>query len=282
MDFEKRAQVLVEALPYIQSYNGKTVVVKYGGSAMVDPALQAAVMQDIVLLAQVGVKVVLVHGGGKEISDTLSRLNIPTEFVGGRRKTDRATMDVVQMVLCGKVNKDLVNLIERTGGTALGLSGLDGRMLTVKQIDESLGFVGEVVSVNVNVITDALASGYIPVISTVGCDVAGNSYNVNADDAAGVIAAALGADCFVSLTDMRGLLRDTSDPNSLISSLTIDEAFALIRDKVVCGGMIPKIESVAASIKGGVNRVFIVDGRVPHSLLIELLSDAGIGTMFTK
>lgn len=276
------AQILTEALPYIKKYKGQVVVVKYGGAAMQSEELKQAVMSDVVLLHTVGVKVVVVHGGGKEISCTLGKMAIPTHFVGGLRQTDAEVIKVVEIVLAGKVNKDLVSILENAGGKAMGLSGVDGNMLRVRAVNEELGFVGEVVSVDTTAITDALDSGYIPVISTLGGDADGNIYNVNADDAAGAIAGALKADGLITLTDIRGILRDKDDESTLISVIKEGDVDGLIESGVVSGGMIPKVRSCVEALSGGVDKVFVIDGRIPHSLLLELFSDDGIGTMFTK
>lgn len=276
----QRAEILIQALPYIQKYNNKIVVVKYGGNAMVSEELKQAVMGDIVLLSLIGVKVVLIHGGGPEISDLLKRVGKKSEFVDGLRVTDKETAEIVQMVLAGKINKDLVSLITNIGGKAIGLSGMDCRMLEAKQYDERLGFVGEIVNVNAQPILDLLEKGYIPVISTVGTDREGNTYNINADTAAARIAGTLKAESFISLTDTYGLLRDVNDPSTLISVVPVSEAPQLIREGVIQGGMIPKVECCIEAIRRGVKKVFIIDGRVPHSILIEVLTDEGMGTMF--
>ena len=280
MDNALRAQVLIHALPFIRKYTDKVVVVKYGGNAMINEELKKAVMSDVVLLSLVGIRVVLVHGGGPEISDTLKKMQIPSRFEGGLRVTDRETMGVVQMVLAGKVNKDLVNLLQCQGGRAMGLSGIDGRMITVRRLDEVHGYVGEITRVDTSVITDALDAGYIPVISTVGCDEEGNVYNINADTAAARIAGCLKAESFLAMTDICGLMRDPSDPSTLIPQVYVSDIPQLIADGIITGGMIPKIECCQEAIRRGVKRVFIVDGRVLHSLLIELFTDEGIGTMF--
>ncbi len=277
---EQRAEVLTQALPYIQKYYDKVIVVKYGGNAMLSDELKDAVMGDIMLLSLVGVKVVLVHGGGPEITDMLGKIGKKSEFVGGLRVTDKETMEVVQMVLAGKVNKNLVNLLQLKGGKAIGLCGVDGHMIKAKKIDERLGFAGEVESVNVEPILDLLEKGYVPVISTVGCDDEGNTYNVNADTAAARIAGELKAECLLSMTDIVGLLRDKDDPSTLIPKVYVSDAPKLIRDGVISGGMIPKINCCIEAIRRGVKKVFIIDGRVPHSILIEMLTDEGIGTMF--
>jgi len=279
---EDRSQVLIEALPYIQKYNGKIVVIKYGGHAMLDRELKKAVMGDIVLLTLVGMKVVLVHGGGPEISDMLTRLGKESEFVDGLRVTDRETVDVVQMVLCGKVNKDLCNYISSIGGRAMGLSGLDDRLIEAEILDERLGYVGRITKVNPQPIFDLLDRGYIPVISTVAGDAEGNVYNINADTAASRIAGVLGAESLISMTDTRGILREKDDESTLISEIRAGEAPSLIESGVISGGMIPKVESCIESLKLGVRRVFIIDGRVPHAVLIETLTDSGVGTMFTQ
>lgn len=282
MDNALRAKVLIHALPFIQKYTDKIVVVKYGGNAMVNEDLKKAVMNDVVLLSLVGIKVVLVHGGGPEISDTLKQMNIPSKFVDGLRVTDAETMNVVQMVLAGKVNKDLVNLLQCTGGKAMGLSGMDGHMIEAKKMDEVHGYVGEITKINTDVILDVLDKGYIPVISTVGCDEDGNVYNINADTAAARIAGCLKAESMLSMTDICGLMRDPSDPETLIPQVYVSDIPELISAGIITGGMIPKIACCQEAIRRGVNKVFIIDGRVPHSLLIELFTDEGIGTMFVK
>lgn len=276
----QRAEILIQALPYIQKYNNKIIVVKYGGNAMVSEELKQAVMGDIVLLSLIGVKVVLIHGGGPEISDLLKRVGKKSEFVDGLRVTDKETAEIVQMVLAGKINKDLVSLITNIGGKAIGLSGMDCRMLEAKQYDERLGYVGEITNVNPQPIFDLLEKGYIPVISTVGTDREGNTYNINADTAAARIAGTLKAESFISMTDTYGLLRDVNDPSSLISVVPVSEAPQLVREGIIQGGMIPKVECCIEAIRRGVKKVFIIDGRVPHSILIEVLTDEGMGTMF--
>ena len=275
----ERAEVLTQALPYIQRYNGKVVVVKYGGNAMVDEQLKAQVMEDIVLLWLVGVKVVLVHGGGPEINEVMDRFGKKPEFVNGLRVTDRETMDIVQMVLAGKVNKTLVNLLEMNGGKAMGISGMDGRLIEAVPKDEALGYVGKITKVNTDTVTDLLEKGYIPVISTVACDSHGNSYNINGDTAAAYIAGAIGAERLIMMTDIAGILRDKDDPSTLISELTVDEAEMLAESEIVSGGMIPKINCCVDAINKGVKNVTIMDGRVPHSILMEILTDEGAGTM---
>ena len=275
----QRAEVLVQALPYIQKYHGKIVVVKYGGNAMINEDLKQYVMGDIVLLAQIGVKVVLVHGGGPEITDELKKVGKQTEFVNGLRVTDKETAEIVQMVLAGKINKSLVNLLQIKGGNAIGLCGLDGHMIEAKCLDERLGFVGEITNINTAPIVDVLDKGYIPVISTVGCDAEGNVYNINADTAAARIAGMLKAESLITMTDISGILRDKDDPSTLISKINVSEAPRLYYEGVISGGMIPKVECCIEAIRRGVGKVFIIDGRVPHAILIETLTDAGIGTM---
>ncbi|HWP21825.1 MAG TPA: acetylglutamate kinase [Candidatus Cryosericum sp.] len=281
IEINKRAEVLIQALPYIQKYYGKTVVVKYGGSAMEDTAFQKAVMGDVVLLTLVGVKIVLVHGGGPELSAMLKRLGKESSFVDGLRVTDQETVDVAQMVLAGKVNKGLVNLIQNVGGTAIGLSGMDGHLIEARQLDEKLGFVGEIIAIHTAPIVDLLEKGYIPVVSTLGCDMEGNVYNINADTAAAYIAAALKAESLINLTDTKGVLADAKDPASLITRIRLDEIARLKSSGVITGGMIPKLECCAHAVEQGAKRAFIIDGRVPHSILIEMLTDEGIGTMVT-
>jgi acetylglutamate kinase len=281
IEINKRAEVLIQALPYIQKYYGKTVVVKYGGSAMEDTAFQKAVMGDVVLLTLVGVKIVLVHGGGPELSAMLKRLGKESSFVDGLRVTDQETVDVAQMVLAGKVNKGLVNLIQNVGGTAVGLSGMDGHLIEARQLDEKLGFVGEIIAIHPAPIVDLLEKGYIPVVSTLGCDKEGNVYNINADTAAAHIAAALKAESLINLTDTKGVLADAKDPASLITRIRLDEIAKLKSSGVITGGMIPKLECCAHAVEQGAKRAFIIDGRVPHSILIEMLTDEGIGTMVT-
>ena len=282
MDNAKRAEVLVQALPYIQKYAGKIVVVKFGGHAMVSPDLCEAVMHDITLLTQVGVRVVLVHGGGPEINDMLGRIHKTSSFVGGMRVTDAETMEIAQMVLCGKINKNLVAQMQKAGGNAIGLCGMDGRMIQARCMHPDLGFVGEVTHVNPKPILDMLNMGYIPVVSTVGCDAEGNAYNINADVAAGSIAGALAAESLVAMTDIAGILKDKDDPSTLISRIDVDDAPRLIAEGTICGGMIPKVESCCKAVNEGVKKVFIIDGRVKHSILIELLTDEGMGTMFRR
>ena len=275
-----RAQVLAEALPYIQKFAGKTIVVKYGGNAMISQELRQAVISDIVLLSLVGIRVVVVHGGGPEINQMLERIGKEPMFVDGLRYTDRETMEVVQQVLCGQVNKDLVSTMNRLGGRAVGLCGLDGGLLQAKKLDEKHGLVGQVCQVDPRPLTDAMGSGYIPVVATVGYDDAGNVYNINADTAASRLAGVLKAECLISLTDIAGIMRDKDDPDSLIPRLHVSEAPQLVHEGVISGGMIPKVECCIEAIRRGVKKVFIIDGRVPHAILMEILTDEGIGTMF--
>ena len=279
MDISVRAEVLNQALPYIQRYYNKILVVKYGGNAMINEELKKAVMRDIVLLTLVGVKVVLVHGGGPEISEMLNKIGKKSEWVDGLRVTDQETAEIVQMVLAGKINKSLVGLIENTGGKAIGLTGMDGKMITARQLDKRLGYVGEITEINTQPILDVLDKGYIPVVSTVGYDEEGNVYNINADTAAARIAGELKAESFISMTDIRGILRDPSNPDTLITELPVSDAPQLMREGVISGGMIPKVECCIEAIRRGVKRVFILDGRVPHAVLIEVLTDEGVGTM---
>ena len=275
----QRAQVLTQALPYIRQYNGKIVVVKYGGNAMVSEELREQVMEDIVLLWLVGVRVVLVHGGGPEISEMMNRLGKKPEFVDGLRVTDQETVDIVQMVLAGKVNKTLVKLLEVKGGKAMGISGMDGGLIEAKMKRAELGYVGSITGVNIEPVMDLLEKGYIPVISTLGCDREGNTYNINGDTAAAYIAGALGAERLIMMTDIAGVLRNKNDPRTLIPELTISEAIKLFEENVIAGGMIPKVECCIDAIHRGVERVIIMDGRVPHSILMEILTDEGAGTM---
>ncbi len=277
----ERAEVLTQALPYIKKYTGKIVVVKYGGNAMINENLKKQVMEDIVLLWLIGVKVVLVHGGGPEISELMDKLGKKPEFVDGLRVTDQETIDIVQMVLAGKVNKSLVNKLEMNGGKAMGISGMDGMLIEAKIKDERLGFVGEITNIHINPVTDLLEKGYIPVISTVGCDKKGNSYNINGDTAAAYIAGALGAERLIMMTDIEGILKDKDNPDTLIPYITVEDAEKLYEDKVISGGMIPKVKCCVDAIKKGVKNVVIMDGRVPHSILMELLPDEGAGTMVT-
>ena len=278
----QRAEVLTAALPYIKKYYGKIIVVKYGGNAMINEDLKQQVMEDIVLLHLIGVKIVLVHGGGPEITDTLNKIGKESVFVDGLRVTDKETVDVVQMVLAGKINKSLVNLLGTKGGKAMGISGMDGHLIEAEVKDERLGFVGRITKVNIEPITDLLEHDYIPVVSTVGCDKKGNVYNINADTAAAFIAGALNAESLISMTDIAGILKDKDNPESLIPVVDLADAKALFDDGTISGGMIPKVECCIEAIHKGVKKVFIMDGRVPHSLLIETLTDEGAGTMVIK
>ena len=277
----ERAEVLTQALPYIRRYTGKIVVIKYGGNAMINEQLKEQVMEDIALLWLIGVKVVLVHGGGPEISDLMDRLGKKPEFVNGLRVTDKETVDIVQMVLAGKVNKTLVNLLEMKGGKAMGISGMDGRLIEAKMKDERLGYVGTITKVNIAPVMDLLEKGYIPVISTIGCDKHGNAYNINGDTAAAFVAGALNAERLIMMTDIEGLLKDKNDPSTLIPELTVADATKLQADGTISGGMIPKVECCIEAIHKGVQNVVIMDGRVSHSILMELLTDEGAGTLFT-
>ena len=279
---KQRAEVLIEALPYIQKYYDKIVIVKYGGNAMIDEELKKAVMGDLVLLSLIGIKVVLVHGGGPEITEMLNKIGKKTQFVDGLRVTDKETADIVQMVLAGKISKSLVNLLQSLGGKAMGISGADGNLITAKQLDPKLGYVGEITSVDVRPVLDLLEKGYIPVISTVGCDKDGNVYNINADTAAARIAGMLKAESLINMTDTVGLLEDPADESTLISKIFVSEAQRLVNQGQLTGGMIPKVNCCIEAIRRGVKKVFIIDGRVPHSILIETLTDEGIGTMFVS
>lgn len=275
----QRAEILTQALPYIQNYYNKIVVVKYGGNAMINEERKQQVMEDVVLLSLIGVKVVLVHGGGPEITDMLNKIGKKSEFVNGLRVTDKETVEIVQMVLAGKVNKTLVNLLEVNGGKAMGISGMDGHLIEAEMKDEKLGYVGRITKVNVEPIMDLLEKGYIPVVSTIGCDMKGNVYNINADTAASRIAGAIKAESLISMTDIAGILRDKDDPSSLISMIDIRDAATLFDEGVISGGMIPKVECCIDAINHGVKKVFIMDGRIPHAILIEMLTDEGAGTM---
>ena len=276
----ERAAVLVQALPYIKKYAGATVVVKYGGNAMINEELKDAVMSDIVLMQLVGINVVLVHGGGPEISAMLKKIGKESKFVGGMRYTDQETMDIVQQVLAGKVNKDLVQLLEAQGGKAVGLCGMDGSMLKADKLEDDLGFVGEIREVNSEIIENAAKNGYIPVVSTVASGYHGEAYNINADVAAARIAAELGAMKLILMTDVRGLLRDKEDESTIIPVVNVSDVSRLKKEGIISGGMIPKIDCCVDAVRRGVGRAHIIDGRIPHSILIELFSDEGIGTMF--
>lgn len=279
IDYDVRANVMIEALPYLQKYNNKVVVVKYGGNAMTNDKLKHAVMEDIVMLSTVGIKVVLVHGGGPEINDMLKRISKESKFVNGLRYTDEETVDIVQMVLAGKVNKDLVSMLESHGGTAIGLCGLDGNLIEAEQLDPDLGYVGEINAVNPKIIQNALDNGYIPVISTVGRGKDGTVYNINADTAAARIAAEMGAPSLILLTDIKGLLEDKDDENTIIRTVGVSEVPFLKKQGIITGGMIPKIDCCVEAVRRGVKQANIIDGRIPHSILIELLTDIGAGTM---
>ncbi len=278
----QRGKVLVEALPYIQKYSNKIVVIKYGGNAMVSESLKNDVMGDIALLSLIGVKDVLVHGGGPEINDMLGKIGKKSEFVNGLRVTDKETADIVQMVLAGKVNKNLVNHLENIGCKAIGLCGADGKLISAKVKDEKLGFVGEITEINPQPILDLLNMGYVPVISTTAFDNEGNIYNINADTAAAGIAGMIGAESMISMTDIAGILRDKDDPSTLIPKVYVSDIPQLINDGIISGGMIPKVDCCRDAIRNGVKKVFIIDGTVPHSLLIETLTDEGLGTMFVQ
>lgn len=282
MDSRLTAKVLTQAMPYIQKYAGETIVVKYGGNAMLNEKLKAAVMSDIVLMQLVGINVVLVHGGGPEISSMLDRVGIESEFRNGMRVTTGETMEIVQQVLAGKVNKSLTQHLNKSGGKAVGLCGLDANMLMAEKLitGDDLGFVGEITEVNPDIIKDSISNGYVPIIATVAGDRKGNVYNINADLAAAQIAAKIGAKKLILMTDIRGLLRDKDDENSLISVVNVSEVSLLKREGIIGGGMIPKIDCCVEAVRQGVSRAHIIDGRIEHSILIELFSDEGIGTMF--
>ena len=279
---EIRSKVLIDALPYIQRYNGKIVVIKYGGNAMTNEVLKDAVMSDIVLLNLVGIKTVLVHGGGPEINEMLKRVGIESKFINGLRYTDEATVDIVKMVLAGKVNKELVSHLTQHGGKALGMCGIDGQMILCHKIESEvdLGFVGEIDSINTAPILDALSNGYVPVISTVACDEKGQTYNINADTAASRIAAELKAENLILMTDIVGLLKDKDDSDTLIPTVQVSEVPFMKRQGIISGGMIPKIDCCVEAVRRGVKKTCIIDGRVPHSILVELLTSQGIGTQF--
>lgn len=276
----QRAEVLTQALPYIKNYTGQIVVVKYGGNAMINESLKEQVMEDIVLLWLIGVKVVLVHGGGPEISETMEKLGKKAEFIDGLRVTDKETVDIVQMVLAGKVNKSLVNFLEMKGGKAMGISGIDGKLIEAQCKNEKLGFVGEITKINIDPVFDLLGKGYIPVISTIGCDNDGNVYNINGDTAAAYIAGALNAKRLIMMTNIAGVLQDKNDPSSIIPEISLSEAEELKKSGVISDGMIPKVDCCIKAIEKGVKKVIIMDGRVPHSILMELLTDEGAGTLF--
>ena len=277
-----RAEILVQALPYLKRYYGKTIVVKYGGNAMISDDLKEQVMEDIVLLSMVGIKVVLVHGGGPEMSDLMKRLGKQPEFVDGLRVTDQETIDIAEMVLAGKINKSLVSLLQMKGGKAIGLSGIDGRMIQADFKDERLGYVGNVTKINAEPIFTVLNQGYIPVISTIGCDKRGNTFNINGDTAAGKIAPAVNAVRLIMMTDIEGIRKDREDPSTLIPELTASEAEEMIKSGEISGGMIPKVRCCIDALNDGVKATVIIDGRVPHATLMEILTDEGAGTMFRK
>ncbi len=278
----ERAEVLTQALPYIKRYVGKIVVVKYGGNAMINETLKEQVMEDVTLLSLIGVKVVLVHGGGPEISAMMNKLGITPTFVEGLRVTDKDTVDVVQMVLAGKINKSLVNYLESKGAKAMGISGIDGRLIVAKQKNEKLGYVGEIEKINIKPIFDLLEKGYIPVVSTIATGEDGETYNINGDTAAAYLAGALSAKRLIMMTDISGVLRDKDDPSTLIPEISLSEAESLYKSGVISGGMIPKVDCCITAIKHGVKRAIIMDGRVSHSILMELLTDEGSGTMFVE
>lgn len=278
----EKARVLTAALPYMQKYGGKTIVVKYGGNAMVNETLKHDVMSDLILLSALGIHVVLVHGGGPEINAMLKALSIESKFIGGLRQTDGKTIEVVQMVLSGKTNKDLVSLIGTMGGRALGICGIDGGMIQAEKLSDELGFVGNITKIDPTLVNNALTNGYIPVIATVATSPDGTTYNINADTAAAEIAVALKAENLIALTDIRGLMRDVSDPDSFIPSVSIDEVDGLIASGVVAGGMIPKVRSCEHAVRSGVRKAVMIDGRIPHAILLEMFSDEGIGTLFHR
>lgn len=280
VSLEERAKILSEALPYILKYKDKVIVIKYGGNAMVDEHLKSLVMEDVVMLTSLGMKVVLVHGGGPEISATLKKVGKESKFINGLRVTDEETIDVVTMVLAGKLNKYLVKQLNQAGGNAIGLSGLDAGMIEALPLSPELGYVGSITNIHPDVILDALDMGYIPVVSTIGSDAAGNVYNINADTAAARIAGALDAEKFISMTDIKGVLQDKNNPDTLMKSINVSEIKQLAKQGIIDGGMIPKVECCVEAIRRGVKQVVIIDGRVPHSILIEVLTDEGIGTMF--
>lgn len=282
MDITSKARVLSDALPYIRKYSGKVVVVKYGGNAMLGEELKKAVMSDIVMLSLIGVKVVLVHGGGPEISEMLKKVGKKSEFIGGLRYTDAETAEIVQMVLAGKINKNLVMMLGESGGKALGLCGIDGGMIKCEKHkgEADLGFVGDVTDVDAGPIFDALDGGYIPVVATVGSDGEGNVYNVNADTAAARIAAAMNAENLVLMTDIRGLLMDRNDEDTLISEVYVSDVPSLKKKGIIGGGMIPKVDCCVEAVRRGVKQSIIIDGRIPHAILIDMLTNEGVGTLF--
>ena len=275
----EKAEAIIQALPYIRKYTNKTIVVKYGGNAMINPELKEQVMEDIVLLHLIGVRVVLVHGGGPALTETMKKMGKEAVFVDGLRVTDEETVDIAQMVLAGKINKTLVNLLQMKGGRAMGISGMDGRLIEARKKDEKLGFVGEITKVNIEPINDLLDAGYIPVVSTLGCDKEGNTYNINGDTAASWIAGALGTERMIMMTDISGILVDKDNPDSLIHRISVEEAKDLKSKGIISGGMIPKVDCCIDAINHGVKRVTILDGRVPHATLMELLTNEGAGTL---
>ena len=274
-----RAEVLTQALPYIKRYVGKIVVIKYGGNAMENEELKNQVMHDIVLLWLIGVKVVLIHGGGPDVSKAMEQLGKEPQFIDGLRVTDKETMEIAQMVLAGKINKTLVNMLESEGGNAMGISGMDGRLIEAKIKDEKLGYVGEVTKINIQPVVDLLEKGYIPVVSTIGCDKDGNAYNINGDTAAAYIAGALGAKRLIMMTNVNGIMEDQNDPNSLITDISVSEAHGLRESGIISGGMIPKVECCIKAIETGVRKAVIINGIIPHAIIMELLTNEGVGTL---
>ena len=277
---DERAEILSEALPYILKYKEKIIVIKYGGNAMIDEHLKQLVMEDVVMLNSLGMKVVLVHGGGPEISSMLKKVGKESKFVGGLRVTDEETIDIVTQVLAGKVNKNLVKQLNMAGGNAIGISGLDSGLIIADKLNKDLGFVGNIVDINPDVILDLLDMGYIPVVSTIGYDNDGNVYNINADTAAARIAGALNAEKFIAMTDIKGVLKDKNDDSTLMKYINVSEIKSLASSGIIDGGMIPKVECCVEAIRRGVKYVVIIDGRIPHSILIEMLTDDGAGTEF--
>lgn len=282
MNAVQKAKILSRALPYIQKYHGKIIVIKYGGNAMLSEELKNDVIEDIVLLSAIGIKVVMVHGGGPEINEMLDKLSIASKFVDGLRYTDQDTMNVVQMILAGQINKNLVSMISMIGGKAIGISGMDAGLIQVKKRDGDYGFVGDIVEIREDAILDLLSTGYIPVVAGLGVDDMGQSYNINADTVAAAIAVKLNAENMVLISNVPGVLQDPSDENSLIPVIRLCEVDGLIENGTLSGGMLPKIECLCECVKSGVNKSVLIDGRISHSLLIEILSDEGIGTMVVK
>lgn len=277
---ETRAEIITQMLPYLQKYRNKVIAIKYGGNAMQSEELKRLVMGDVILLSMVGIKVVLIHGGGPEITELMDKMGKKSEFVDGLRVTDKETVDIAQMVLAGKINKNLVNIIQCEGGRSIGLSGIDGHMIKAVPHDPRLGYVGDITDVNIGIVEDALQMGYIPVISSIGCDDEGNVYNINADTAAARIAGALKAESLIMMTDIKGVLRDKDDPDSLIEKIYVSDAKELINQGIISGGMIPKLDCCIQAIRRGVKKVFVLDGRIHHAILMELFTDDGMGTMF--